>query len=199
MAISEALSTPLVINGQERSTTDTFAVLDPHDGSVIGHAAAATTEDALDAVEAAQRAWPAWAALSAAERIDICLKALETLPEDFAERAEVLSRENGKIRFEAEIDLHVFVGRFHEAAKYARELDEVETIPGPPYNTTIQHLPQGVVTIIYPFNWPLAILAASLPQALMAGNTVIAKPPPTTPLSSVMTLRHLAMLLPPGS
>ncbi len=198
MAISEALTTPLVINGEERSTADMFAVLDPHDGSVIGHAAAATTDDALDAVEAAQRAWPAWAALSAAERIDICLKALETLPEDFAERAEVLSRENGKIRFEAEIDLHVFVGRFHEAAKYARELDDVETIAGPPYNTTIQHLPQGVVTIIYPFNWPLAILAASLPQALMAGNTVIAKPPPTTPLSSVMTLRHLAKLLPPG-
>ena len=147
---------------------------------------------------AAQRAWPAWAALSAAERIEICLKALETLPNDLDERAEVLSRENGKIRFEAEIDLHVFGGRFHEAAVYARELDTPETIAGPPYNTTISHLPQGVVTIIYPFNWPLAILAASLPHALMAGNTVIVKPPPTTPLSSVLTLRHVAQLLPPG-
>jgi len=92
--------------------------------------------------------------LSAAERIDVCLKALETLPNDLSERAEVLSRENGKVRFEAEIDLMVFVGRFHGAAEYARELDKVETIAGPPYNTTIQHLPQGVVTIIYPFNWP---------------------------------------------
>jgi len=36
------------------------------------------------------------------------------------------------------------------------------------------------VIIIYPFNWPLAILAASLPYALMAGNTAIVKPPPTT-------------------
>ena len=54
------------------------------------------------------------------------------------------------------------------------------------------------MTIIFPFNWPLAILAASLPYALMAGNTVVAKPPPTTPLSSVMTLRHLARGLPPG-
>ena len=120
MAISEAVSTPLVIDGEERSTGESFAVVDPHDGSVIGHASAASTQDALDAVAAAERAWPAWAALSAAERIDICLKALETLPDDLAERAEVLSRENGKIRFEAEIDLHVFVGRFHEAAKYAR-------------------------------------------------------------------------------
>ena len=54
------------------------------------------------------------------------------------------------------------------------------------------------MTIIYPFNWPLAILAASLPHALMAGNTVIAKPPPTTPLSSVLTLRQVAQKLPPG-
>src|SRR6201986_923359 len=199
MAISEAVTnTPLVINGEDRPTAESFAVLDPHDGSVIGHAASATTQDALDAVTAAERAWPAWAALSAAERIDICLKARETLPPDVSERADVLSRENGKIRFEAEIDLMVFAGRFHGAAAYARELDEVETIDGPPYKTTIQHLPQGVVTIIYPFNWPLAILAASLPHALMAGNTVIVKPPPPPPLSSVRPLRHLVQALPPG-
>jgi acyl-CoA reductase-like NAD-dependent aldehyde dehydrogenase len=198
MAITEALTTPLVIDGEERSTAESFAVHDPHDGSVVGYAAAATTQDALDAVAAAERAWPAWAALSAAERIDICLSALDTLPGDLSERVELLSRENGKTRFEAEIDMHVFAGRFHGAAEYARELDTPETIAGPPYNTTIQHLPQGVVTIIYPFNWPLAILAASLPHALMAGNTVIAKPPPTAPLSSVLTLRHVAQRLPAG-
>jgi acyl-CoA reductase-like NAD-dependent aldehyde dehydrogenase len=199
MAVSETiLSTPLLIGGEEREAEDSFAVHDPHDGSLIGHAAAASRQDALDAVAAAERAWPAWAALSAAERVEICVKALATLPSDLDERAEVLSRENGKIRFEATIDLHVFAGRFHEAGVYARELDKPELIAGPPYNSTISHLPQGVVTIIYPFNWPLAILAASLPHALMAGNTVVVKPPPTTPLSSVLTLRHLARLLPPG-
>ncbi len=198
MAISEAVSTPLLINGEERNTGEKLAVHDPHDRSLVGYATAASTQDALDAVSAAERAWPGWAALPVAERIDICLKALETLPNDLDERAEVLSRENGKIRFEASIDLQVFVGRFYEAARYARELDTPETIPGPPYNTMIRHVPQGVVTIIYPFNWPLAILAASLPHALMAGNTVIAKPPPTTPLSSVLTLRQVAQKLPPG-
>src|SRR5579875_3562706 len=198
MAISEAVSTPLVINGEERDTSEKLAVKDPHDGSLVGHAAAATTQDALDAVSAAERAWPAWAALPVAERIEMCLKALDGLEADLDERAGVLSRENGKIRFEASIDLQVFVGRFHEAAKYARELDTPETIAGPPYNSTIRHVPQGVVTIIYPFNWPLAILAASLPHALMAGNTVIAKPPPTAPLSSVMTLLKVAAKLPAG-
>lgn len=199
MALSEAtVHTSLLIGGEERDTAETFAVHEPHNGSIIGHAAAATEQDARDAVDAAQAAWPAWSALTAAQRVELCLAALSGLDSDFAQRAEILSRENGKIRFEAEIDLHVFVGRFHEAAKFAPELDQAEHIAGPPFNTTIEHVSQGVVTIIYPFNWPLAILAASLPHALMAGNTVVVKPPPTTPLSSVMTLRHLAKALPPG-
>ena len=109
-----------------------------------------------------------------------------------------MSRENGKVRFEAAIDLQVFTGRFHQAAEFAPELDIPERIAGPPFSTTITKLPAGLVTIIYPFNWPLAILAASLPYALMAGNTVIVKPPPTAPLSSALTLRHLVRALPPG-
>jgi acyl-CoA reductase-like NAD-dependent aldehyde dehydrogenase len=193
------ISTPLLIDGQERAASATFPVYDPAaNGTVIGHAAAASADDALDAVAAANQAWPAWAALSAAERTAICLKALEGLDEDAGERAEILSRENGKVRFEAAIDLMVFAGRFHQAAQYAPELDQAEHIAGPPFDTTITKLPAGVVTIIYPFNWPLAILAASLPAALMAGNAVIVKPPPTTPLSSVRTLQHLMPKLPPG-
>ena len=126
--------------------------------------------------------------MTATERVAIVLKALEGLGSDNDARTDILSRENGKIRFEAFIDLAVFSGRFHQAAEYAPELDVDEHIQGPPFNTTITKLSRGVVTIIYPFNWPLAILAASLPAALMSGNTVIVKPPPTTPLSSVQTL-----------
>jgi acyl-CoA reductase-like NAD-dependent aldehyde dehydrogenase len=193
------VSTPLLIAGEERACADSFAVYDPaHSGEVVGHAAAATTADALDAATAAHGAWPAWAALDAAERAAIVLKSLDGLDADADERADILSRENGKVRFEAVIDLQVFVGRFHQAAEFASELDQDEHIAGPPFNTTITKLPAGVVTIIYPFNWPLAILAASLPYALMAGNTVIVKPPPSTPLSSVLTLRHLVRKLPPG-
>jgi acyl-CoA reductase-like NAD-dependent aldehyde dehydrogenase len=47
-----------------------------------------------------------------------------------------------------------------------------------------------------PFNWPLAILAASLPQALLAGNTVVVKPPPSCPLATVRTVQQVAALLP---
>src|ERR1700722_10619367 len=186
-------STPVHIAGEERAGgAGTFPVYDPASaGSIIGYAAAASRDDALAAVAAADAAWPGWWALTATERAAIVLKALEGLEADQDARTDILSRENGKIRFEAFIDLVVFSGRFHQAAQYAPELDHEEHIARPPFNTTITKLARGVVTIIYPFNWPLAILAASLPAALMSGNTVIVKPPPTTPLSSVQTLRHL--------
>lgn len=197
---ADAISTPLLIAGEERpGAAGVFPVYDPaQTGAVIGYAAAASADDALAAVAAAEAAWPAWSALTATERTDIVLKALAGLETDNDARTDVLSRENGKIRFEAFIDLAVFAGRFHQAAEYAPELDADEHIAGPPFSTTIHHPSRGVVTIIYPFNWPLAILAASLPAALMSGNTVIVKPPPTTPLSSVQTLKHLVKALPPG-
>jgi acyl-CoA reductase-like NAD-dependent aldehyde dehydrogenase len=199
MALSETTaSMQLLIGGEERLAADSFAVLDPHDGSVIARAGAASSEQAEEAVRAAHAAWPAWAALPAAERAQRTLAALEGLDADAGERAETLVRENGKVLFEAQIDLAVFVGRFHQAAAFAPSLHELERIEGPPFRTSIAHVPMGVVTVSFPFNWPLAILAASLPYALMAGNTVVVKPPPTTPLSPVATLRHLALALPPG-
>jgi acyl-CoA reductase-like NAD-dependent aldehyde dehydrogenase len=191
--------TPLIINGEEIFTKETFPVYDPSaTGNVVGHASAASAAEATAAVAAADAAFASWAATTPSERVKLSLSALEGLDADAEYRAELLTRENGKLRFESAIDLQVFVGRFHQAAEFATVLDEPERLAGPPFNSTISHLPYGVTTIIIPFNWPLAILAASLPHALMAGNTVVVKPPPTTPLSVVETLRHVAKVLPPG-
>jgi acyl-CoA reductase-like NAD-dependent aldehyde dehydrogenase len=190
--------TPLLIGGEEREAGDSFPVYDPSNRQLIGHAAAASTSDAEDAVRAAHEAWAAWAALPTSERVRLALASLEGLESDADERAELLVHENGKTRTEATIDSLVLVGRFHQAAAVAAHLDEEETLSGPPFATTIAHVPVGVVTIIFPFNWPLAILGASLPFALMSGNTIVVKPPPTTPMSVVRTLRHLALALPPG-
>lgn len=62
----------------------------------------------------------------------------------------------------------------------------------------MEYQPLGVVTVIVPFNWPIAILGASLPHALLAGNTAIVKPPPTTPLATTRVVQRVAEKLPPG-
>jgi acyl-CoA reductase-like NAD-dependent aldehyde dehydrogenase len=193
------IRTDLFIDGEIRTADDALQVVDPADGvSVVGYAAAASAKQAEDAVAAAHRAFPAWAARTPQERAGLIMAALAPLEADRPATAEVLTRENGKIRMESFIDSIVFAHRFALAAQLADELETVTKLPAPPYNTEISYLPLGVVTIIVPFNWPLAILAASLPQALLAGNTVVVKPPPTAPLATVRTVQQVAQLLPPG-
>jgi acyl-CoA reductase-like NAD-dependent aldehyde dehydrogenase len=191
--------TELFIDGETRGADDTLRVVDPADGSaVVGYAAAASAEQARDAVAAAHRAFPAWAARTPQDRAALLTAALAPLEADRPATAELLTRENGKIRMESFVDSLVFAHRFELAAALADQVAQVTHLPAPPYRTEVGYLPLGVVTIIVPFNWPLAILAASLPQALLAGNTVVVKPPPTTPLALTRTVQAVARALPPG-
>jgi acyl-CoA reductase-like NAD-dependent aldehyde dehydrogenase len=191
--------TGLFIGGESRQTDDVIPVHDPAEpDTVVGEAAAASTEDARAAVRAADSAFPAWQELGAGRRAELVLAALDGLEEDHDARAELLSRENGKVKGECEIDLQVMAGRFRLAADMAEDVAAVRTLDGPPLRTKIERLPLGVVSIIVPFNWPLAILGASLPQALVAGNTTVVKAPPTTPLAFTQTVERIASALPPG-
>jgi acyl-CoA reductase-like NAD-dependent aldehyde dehydrogenase len=193
------IRTDLFVDGEVRSADDALRVVDPADGvSVVGYAAAATAKQAESAVAAAHRAFPQWAARTPQQRAALLTAALAPLEADRPATAEVLTRENGKIRMESFVDSFVFAHRFGLATGLADELEHVTHLPAPPYRTEISYVPLGVVTIIVPFNWPLAILAASLPQALLAGNTVVVKPPPTAPLATVRTVQLVAQSLPAG-
>jgi acyl-CoA reductase-like NAD-dependent aldehyde dehydrogenase len=201
---SNTVTTGLFIGGKERRTPETMAIADPaKPGVVVGHAASATPEDVRDAVAAAKAAYPAWAALTPPQRAEKMLAALQGI--DGANRdadAAILSQENGKIRFEAWVDSLVLEIRWKLALSHADEVDtakELPPVPGAiPVQTTVSYQPLGVVSIIVPFNWPIAILGASLPHALLAGNTVIVKPPLTAPLATTRVVQRIAEQLPPG-
>jgi acyl-CoA reductase-like NAD-dependent aldehyde dehydrogenase len=193
------IRTELFIDGEIRSADDHLQVVDPADGrSVVGYAAAASAKQAEAAVAAAHRAFPAWAARTPQERAELVTAALAPLEADRHATAEILTRENGKIRMESFVDSLVFAHRCGLATGLAEQVGLTTELPAPPYRTTVSYLPLGVVTIIVPFNWPLAILGASLPYALVAGNTVVVKPPPSTPLATTRTVQQVAALLPPG-
>jgi acyl-CoA reductase-like NAD-dependent aldehyde dehydrogenase len=194
--------TALYIGGEEREGTDTLAVADPgKSGVVVGHAAAASEQDVADAVAAAKAAFPAWSALTPQERATHMLAAIEGIDALRDEDAAILSQENGKIRIEAWIDALVFELRWRLALGLADQVD-VDKVLGPvagiPVSTTVAYQPLGVVTVIVPFNWPIAILGASLPHALLAGNTAIVKPPPSAPLATARVVQRVAEKLPPG-
>lgn len=196
---NELVLTGLFIDGRPVQADDRLEIRDPaRPHEVVGYAAAASPEQAHAAVAAARSAFPSWAARSPAERAELVLATLATLPEHHEADAEILTRENGKIRFESKIDLWVFNHRFELAGGLADQVDAVTTLEGPPYRTEVTYTPLGVVTIVIPFNWPLAILAAALPYALVAGNTVVVKPPPSAPLATTRVVQRIAAALPPG-
>ena len=196
------VSTALYIGGQVRETADVLEVADPaKPGRVVGTAAAASEADVAEAVAAAKAAFDDWAALSPQERARMMGEAIAGIADDRDEDAAILAQENGKIRMESWIDTLVFELRWQLALQHADEVDATTTLepaPGIPVSTKISYQPLGVVTVIVPFNWPIAILGAALPHALLAGNTAIVKPPPSTPLATTRLVQRIAEKLPPG-
>src|SRR5690606_27413368 len=175
-------SVPLLIGGEPVVTGEWLDVRDPAaPARLVGRAALASEALSRRAVEAAAKAAEGWGATEPARRAEILLAALDALEAERAQNAALLVSENGKIRGEAEADVAVFAGRFRLAAGLVDELNERRRLPrtstghaqgasaplpgAPPFRSEITHLPLGVVTIIVPFNWPLAILSASLPFA----------------------------------
>ena len=207
-ASDQAPKVPLLIGGEPVETGEWLDVMDPAAPSrLVGRVALASESLARRAVDAASTAAERWGALEPGRRVEMLLAALGALEAQHAENVELLVGENGKVRFEAEIDLGVFGGRFKLATELAGELGDTRLpyapgatrAPGaPPYRTQVSHLPLGVVSIVVPYNWPLAILSASLPFALVAGNAVIVKAPPTAPIALSRVLHALASKLPPG-
>ena len=195
-------TTGLYIGGRARTTADRLEIANPaRSGAIAGYAAAATKQDVDDAVAAAKAAYPAWSALSANDRAAALAAAIAGVADDRDEDAAILSAENGKIRFESWVDALVLEIRWNLALSLADEVDRttiLEPAPGIAVRTTVQHQALGVVTIIVPFNWPIAILGASLPHALLAGNTVIVKPPPSAPLATTRVAQRIAEKLPAG-
>ncbi|HTY49374.1 MAG TPA: aldehyde dehydrogenase family protein [Steroidobacteraceae bacterium] len=205
--MSNSITTALYIGGKERQTAEQMAIADPaKPGAVVGYAASATTKDVTDAVAAAKAAFPAWSALTPQQRAEKMLAAIEGVPDSpnpFASQdGAILSQENGKIRLEGWVDALVLQLRWKLALSEADHVNSatvLKPVPGAiPVETTVSYQPLGVVSIIVPFNWPIAILGASLPHALLAGNTVIVKPPLTAPLATARVVQRIAEKLPPG-
>ncbi|MGR3290921.1 MAG: aldehyde dehydrogenase family protein, partial [Paracoccaceae bacterium] len=113
-------------------------------------------------------------------------------------RSRLFCREHGKIIKETLMEMTRLGDRFRLTAAYAERLGTDENLSGPPFDTIITRQPRGVAALIVPWNWPLSILGAKLPQALMAGNTVVVKPSHNSALAPSLTLQIIAAALPPG-
>lgn len=206
--MDHVITTEIVINGEVRPASDgaVYDLFNPaRPSELVGHAAAATKEDMNTAVEAAHAAFPAWAELgfqARADKLREIAKALTSDEDDVKYRSRLFTREHGKIARETLLEMSRLGDRFLQAAAYGERMaiDEVmgPAEVGPKFDTVVMRQPRGVAALIVPWNWPLSILGAKLPQALVAGNTVVVKPSEDSAMAPVLTLQIIANMLPPG-
>ncbi|ESQ81807.1 hypothetical protein ABENE_21525, partial [Asticcacaulis benevestitus DSM 16100 = ATCC BAA-896] len=158
-------------------------VLNPADGSVVGTVIEATAADVHRAIASAAAAAPAWNERPVEDRA-ACLERLADLLE--ANRLELMRlavREAGKTVGDAVAEVREAVDFCRYYAVQARTQLQPEILPGPTGERNELHLVgRGVFACISPWNFPLAIFLGQVCAALVAGNAVIAKPAPQTPL-----------------
>lgn len=151
--------------------------------------------DAADvdrAISAAQRAFPAWMATPAPVRGAIVAKAAAALRARAEELAQALTWEEGKVLAEARVEINRGLAAMEYLAAEGRRLTG-QTIPSetPGVFSYTQRRPKGVVGLITPWNFPVAIPAWKLAPALVCGNTVVFKPAEQTPLCAQLIVEAL--------
>ncbi len=187
-----------VIDGELIAGNSMIRIANPATGGMVGELMGVGPDVAEKAIAAARSAFPGWAATDESDRaarLVICAEIIETNAEDLA---HLLTMEQGK-------PLAGLGSRFElgGAAEWTRHTSSL-TIPHDIIQDddeayiSVARRPLGVVVSITPWNWPLMIAIWHIMPALLAGNTIVIKPSPLTPLSTLRLVELLQTALPPG-
>jgi acyl-CoA reductase-like NAD-dependent aldehyde dehydrogenase len=188
----------LIIGGEKVPTSEYMEVRDPGSGELVGECPVATKEDLDRAVKAAREAYKSWSQSSDDERKAAVNRIADKLHEHMEELAELLTREQGK-------PLGGMGSRFelHGAEAWARHTGTLE-LPVEVLSddetgrVELHRKPLGVVGSILPWNFPILIAIWHFVPAIRTGNTVVIKPSPHTPLSTIRLVEILNEVLPKG-
>ena len=186
----------LLIDGQLVDGDLRMDVLNPATESVLAQAPRASAAQAQTAIAAAHRAFPGWRKVPIAERRAMIFALADAVKADADSLARLLTLEQGKPLAEAAAEIAYteywlrYLGALDLAPKVIEDSDS--------RRVEVHRQPLGVVAAIIPWNFPVLIVAFKLPLALLAGNTMVIKPAPTTPLTTLRFGELCAKVFPPG-
>ncbi|WP_280417739.1 aldehyde dehydrogenase family protein [Nocardia carnea] len=186
----------MLIGGRLTEGDRSLDVINPATEEVIARCACASEDQVDEAVEAAAAAFPAWAALGVAERSKYVSAIADVIEQNQGELASVLTAEQGKPLSLADFEVSGAAAFFRHAATFGLEPKTIEDTEAK--KVLLHRRPLGVVAAITAWNFPLLLMAFKLPSALMAGNTVVAKPAATTPLATLLLGELISEVVPSG-
>lgn len=186
----------LLINGKLVSGAARLDVINPATEEVLASAPRADRAQLEEAIAAAKAAFPAWSAKPVRERGALLVKLADALEARQDEFARLLTLEQGKPLSEAqwEVSFTVRIIRHYATLDLPNEVLREDATQ----KVVRQHMPLGVVAAIVPWNFPMVLLVIKVAPALLAGDTVVAKPAPTTPLTTIQFGEICGDLLPEG-
>ena len=168
------------------------AVASPIDGRAIGTVAEADEAIVRAAVAAAAAGFPAWAALPVEARAATLDRAAERLEAERGRLLALLQNEAGKTLDDALAEWREAIDYCRYYAAQARTALAPQPLPGPTGESNeLRYRGRGAFVCISPWNFPLAIFLGQASAALVAGNTVAAKPAEQTPLTAALAVSLL--------
>ncbi len=173
-------------------TAPVLEFCNPATGEKFGEVAMTTPDGVQQAMCDMRQAFEVWSAKPVKERIRV-LRKLQTVLLDAADEITgVISQDCGKSRQDAHIELLVTVDLLAQQCQHAPQWLKRERVSSGLYflkSCYVEHKPHGVVLVIAPWNYPLALALPAVLSALLAGNTVILKPSEVTAATGVLIER----------
>ena len=195
MTTTETAAHVMTINGAQAAAEATFGVINPATGDVFDEAPECTREQLDAAMQAAATAFRSWRRDEAARRalLGECSDAIKTHADELA---HVLTQEQGK-------PLAKSAGEIAGAAKWftytaGLEIPVEVALDNDRVRVEVRRRPYGVVAAITPWNYPVSLAVWKIAPALLAGNTIVLKPSPFTPLATLRLGEILRDVLPAG-
>jgi succinate-semialdehyde dehydrogenase/glutarate-semialdehyde dehydrogenase len=194
MAVITGKDEQLLIGGHWTASEsgETFDVVNPANGEIVGSVPDGTAADVGAAIDAAAAALEGWRSAPAIERARVLRRAAETIRERKDEIAAVMTAEQGKPLAEATGEVEYAAG-FLEwfGGEAERVYGEVVPAANAANRVLVLRQPVGVAAAITPWNFPAAMMTRKLGPAMAAGCTSVVKPASATPLTAALVLRAI--------
>lgn len=188
------------IDNQWLTAQNWMPSINPSTAQSLGDIGLATTEQAEAALKSAHKAYPAWTRTAAQERSALIHRVADILERDRNEIIACQILEAGKTWKEADGDLGEAVDFCHYYAEEMKKLAIPRKVGVAPAEVNLYSMQgRGVVTVIAPWNFPLAILAGMVAGAVVTGNTVVMKPAEQTSITAYYLMKaFIEAKTPPG-
>lgn len=186
-----------LIDGQMVETAETMDVVNPANEQVIGVVPACGEAELDRAVAAARRAFKTWSKTPIDERRAVINKMADAIAEHHDELYRLLTAEQGKPHFQAEGEMHAAPAIMK--AQASLNLDETINEDSAERLSRTRRVPVGVVAGIVPWNFPVLMAVQKVAPALLSGCTIVLKPSPFTPLTTLRIAELWKDIAPAGT